>query len=43
MAAQKRLGDGATNGHRAAFRREIARLQQLLANVVRRELAEGLP
>ena len=43
VAAQKRLGDGATNGHRAAFRREIARLQQLLANVVRRELAEGLP
>jgi division protein CdvB (Snf7/Vps24/ESCRT-III family) len=43
VAAQKRLGDGATNGQRAAFRREVARLQQRLANVVRRELAEGLP
>jgi hypothetical protein len=43
VAAQKLLGKGATDGQRAAYRREIERMQQRLANVVRRELGEGLP
>jgi hypothetical protein len=43
VAEQKRLPRGATSGQRAAYRREIARMQQMLANAVRRELGEGLP
>jgi hypothetical protein len=43
VAAQKLLDERGAHSQRAAFRREIAGLQQRLANVVRRELSEGMP
>jgi hypothetical protein len=43
VAEQRLLPRSASSGQRAAYRREIARMQQRLASAVRRELGEGSP